>query len=106
MPHKYYHGKTGQIWNVTKRAVGVEISKKVRAQNKQRGAWGRQQACCGRGKRLLEALKAAMGIAAMGWRGTRVAAWLWWGAGPAAGMQHGGENAAWAPQLGRRKQPC
>lgn len=29
MPHKYYHGKTGQIWNVTKRAVGVEITKKV-----------------------------------------------------------------------------
>ncbi|GAB4819172.1 hypothetical protein N2152v2_006218 [Parachlorella kessleri] len=29
MPHKYYHGKTGRVWNVTKRAVGVEISKKV-----------------------------------------------------------------------------
>ena len=27
MPHKYYHGRTGRIWNVTKRAVGVEINK-------------------------------------------------------------------------------
>merc|ERR1712227_301006 len=24
MPHKYYHGKTGIVWNVTPRAVGVE----------------------------------------------------------------------------------
>jgi hypothetical protein len=23
MPHKYYHGKTGVVWNVTKRAVGA-----------------------------------------------------------------------------------
>jgi len=30
MPHKYYHGKTGVVWNVTKRAVGVEIYKQVR----------------------------------------------------------------------------
>lgn len=30
MPHKYYHGKTGRIWNVTKRAVGVEVNKRVR----------------------------------------------------------------------------
>lgn len=29
MPHKYYHGKTGVVWNVTKRAVGVEINKQV-----------------------------------------------------------------------------
>jgi len=29
MPHKYYHGKTGIVWNVTKRAVGVEINKTV-----------------------------------------------------------------------------
>eukprot|EP01023_Acetabularia_acetabulum_P003260 TRINITY_DN1137_c0_g2_i1.p2 TRINITY_DN1137_c0_g2~~TRINITY_DN1137_c0_g2_i1.p2 ORF type:complete len:167 (-),score=31.15 TRINITY_DN1137_c0_g2_i1:150-650(-) len=29
MPHKWYHGKTGVIWNVTKRAVGVEVNKKV-----------------------------------------------------------------------------
>ena len=27
MPHKYYHGRTGRIWNVTRRAVGVEINK-------------------------------------------------------------------------------
>ena len=29
MPHKFYHGRTGVIWNVTKRAVGVEINKQV-----------------------------------------------------------------------------
>lgn len=29
MPHKYYHGKTGRVWNVTKRAVGVELLKQV-----------------------------------------------------------------------------
>jgi large subunit ribosomal protein L21e len=29
MPHKYYHGKTGVVWNVTKRAVGVEIYKQA-----------------------------------------------------------------------------
>jgi len=27
MPHKYYHGRTGKVWNVNKRAVGVEINK-------------------------------------------------------------------------------
>lgn len=30
MPHKFYHGKTGIVWNVTKRAVGVELLKQVR----------------------------------------------------------------------------
>jgi len=30
MPHKYYHGKTGRVWNVSKRAVGVEVNKRVR----------------------------------------------------------------------------
>ncbi|GAB5370844.1 hypothetical protein AAMO2058_001528200 [Amorphochlora amoebiformis] len=29
MPHKFYHGKTGVVWNVTKRAVGVEVNKQV-----------------------------------------------------------------------------
>jgi len=29
MPHKVYHGKTGVIYNVTGRAVGVIIYKKV-----------------------------------------------------------------------------
>merc|ERR1719329_542164 len=29
MPHKYYHGKTGIVWNVTKRALGVQLNKKV-----------------------------------------------------------------------------
>ena len=30
MPHHYYHGRTGVIFNVNKRAVGVEVSKRVR----------------------------------------------------------------------------
>lgn len=29
MPHKFYHGKTGVIWNVTPRAVGVVVNKLV-----------------------------------------------------------------------------
>jgi ribosomal protein L21E len=29
MPHKYYHGTTGVVWNVTKRSVGVVINKQV-----------------------------------------------------------------------------
>ncbi|XP_041997914.1 60S ribosomal protein L21-2-like [Salvia splendens] len=29
MPHKFYHGRTGRVWNVTKRAVGVEVNKQV-----------------------------------------------------------------------------
>lgn len=29
MPHKFYHGKTGRVWNVTKRALGVELLKQV-----------------------------------------------------------------------------
>ena len=31
MPHKWYQGKTGIVWNVTKRAIGVEVNKKVGA---------------------------------------------------------------------------
>merc|ERR1712146_684354 len=27
MPHKFYHGRTGKVWNINKRAVGVEINK-------------------------------------------------------------------------------
>ncbi|CCW60756.1 unnamed protein product [Phytomonas sp. EM1] len=30
MPHKYYHGRTGIVWNVTPRGVGVIINKPVR----------------------------------------------------------------------------
>jgi large subunit ribosomal protein L21e len=30
MPHKYYHGRTGIIWNVTPRGVGVIVNKPVR----------------------------------------------------------------------------
>ena len=29
MPHKFYHGKTGRVFNVTKHAVGVIVTKKV-----------------------------------------------------------------------------
>jgi large subunit ribosomal protein L21e len=29
MPHKFYHGKTGRVWNVTKHAVGVIVNKRV-----------------------------------------------------------------------------
>ena len=31
MPHKVYHGRTGIVWNITKRAVGVEVNKQVTA---------------------------------------------------------------------------
>ena len=30
MPHKYYHGRTGRVWNITPRAVGVEVNKRVK----------------------------------------------------------------------------
>lgn len=30
MPHKFYHGKTGRVFNVTPHAVGVIINKRVR----------------------------------------------------------------------------
>lgn len=29
MPHKFYHGRTGVIFNVNKRAVGVTVNKEV-----------------------------------------------------------------------------
>jgi large subunit ribosomal protein L21e len=29
LPYKYYHGKTGRVWNITPRAVGVEVKKQV-----------------------------------------------------------------------------
>merc|ERR1711921_12948 len=29
MPYKYYHGKTGRVFNVTRRAVGVIVNKRV-----------------------------------------------------------------------------
>eukprot|EP01105_Mastigella_eilhardi_P023104 TRINITY_DN5788_c1_g1_i1.p2 TRINITY_DN5788_c1_g1~~TRINITY_DN5788_c1_g1_i1.p2 ORF type:complete len:163 (-),score=47.50 TRINITY_DN5788_c1_g1_i1:115-603(-) len=29
MPFKYYHGRTGRVWNVSKRAIGVEVDKRV-----------------------------------------------------------------------------
>ena len=29
MPHKFYHGKTGRIFNVTKRACGIIVNKRV-----------------------------------------------------------------------------
>lgn len=30
MPHKAYHGKTGIVYNVTKRAVGVVVNKRIK----------------------------------------------------------------------------
>ena len=30
MPHKFYHGKTGRVFNVTAHAVGVCVNKQVR----------------------------------------------------------------------------
>lgn len=30
MPHKCYHGKTGRVYNVTQRALGVIVNKRVR----------------------------------------------------------------------------
>ena len=30
MPHKTYHGRTGVVYNVAKRAVGVEVNKVIR----------------------------------------------------------------------------
>ena len=30
MPYKFYHGKTGRVFNVTKSAVGVIVNKQVR----------------------------------------------------------------------------
>lgn len=29
MPHELYHGRTGRVWKVTKRAIGVEINDQV-----------------------------------------------------------------------------
>merc|ERR1711964_652482 len=29
IPHKTYHGRTGVVWNVTGRALGVEINKQI-----------------------------------------------------------------------------
>jgi len=30
MPHKFYHGKTGRVYNVTQHALGVVVNKRVR----------------------------------------------------------------------------
>ena len=30
LPHKVYHGKTGVVWNVTPRALGVIVNKRHR----------------------------------------------------------------------------
>ena len=30
MPHKFYHGRTGRVWNITNRAIGVEVTKQVK----------------------------------------------------------------------------
>ena len=31
MPFKHYHGRTGQVYNVTKRAVGVRVARSTAA---------------------------------------------------------------------------
>lgn len=28
--HRYYHGRTGKVWNITKSALGVMVNKAVR----------------------------------------------------------------------------
>ncbi|XP_043854268.1 60S ribosomal protein L21-like [Dromiciops gliroides] len=30
MPHKYYHGKTGRVYNVTQHVVGIGVNKQVK----------------------------------------------------------------------------
>merc|ERR1712071_359790 len=30
MPHKFYHGKTGRVFNVTQHAVGIIVNKQLR----------------------------------------------------------------------------
>ncbi|KAL0487640.1 ribosomal protein L21 [Acrasis kona] len=30
MPFKFYHGRTGRVWNITPRAVGVVLNKRVK----------------------------------------------------------------------------
>lgn len=30
MPHKFYHGRTGRVFDISRTAVGVEVSKQVR----------------------------------------------------------------------------
>ena len=30
MPHRFFHGRTGVVFNVSRRAVGVEVNKQVR----------------------------------------------------------------------------
>ena len=47
MPFKWYHGKTGIVWNVTKRAIGVEVNKRVR--RAEQLAWARGP-CTGQGR--------------------------------------------------------
>lgn len=31
MPYKYYHGRTGQVFNINPNAIGVEVNKQVRS---------------------------------------------------------------------------
>jgi large subunit ribosomal protein L21e len=30
MPYRYYHGRTGRVFNVNPRSIGVVVNKKVR----------------------------------------------------------------------------
>merc|ERR1711957_1162484 len=35
MPHKFYHGKTGRVFDVTKNSVGVIVNKRVNTRSRQ-----------------------------------------------------------------------
>ena len=30
MPYRFYHGRTGRVWNITKSAVGVLVNKQIK----------------------------------------------------------------------------
>eukprot|EP00798_Chlamydomonas_sp_ICE-L_P010449 gene10449-8403_t len=46
MPHKWYQGKTGVVWNISKRAVGVEINKRVGTRYLKKRLHVRVEHCC------------------------------------------------------------
>merc|ERR1711964_828964 len=38
MPHRFYHGRTGIVFNVTPSSIGVEVNKQVRSRIQKNGA--------------------------------------------------------------------
>jgi ribosomal protein L21E len=30
MPYRFYHGRTGKVWNITKSAIGVQVNKQIK----------------------------------------------------------------------------